>query len=302
MAHGDELLIVDGTPAHRDGMKRLFEGEGYVCTAVETISDARDHVVRKFFPAALVDVDVERAGAGLDLVRLIRERSPKTAIVVVTVRRTFELAIDAFREGAMDVVLKKPEQVDYLKQRVAVAMGRHRIQQGDAGILTEVSSVLDESFRILLKMARHVYHDVSVGAMANYRPRAVRGQRPGLHPRAGWADPGEGLGGGRRDERRRGPRQGQQRELRPGGGAREPHGPARHHGHSCRADAARRDAGPAVQRPGPRGAHGALRRRAQHRRHPPVRGRRALDRQGGRAGGRAGWHAAGPSRNSSLPR
>lgn len=173
MAHGEELLIVDGTPAHRDGMKRLFDGEGYVCTAVDTISDARDHVVRKFFPAAVVDVDVERPGAGLDLVRLIRERSPKTAIVVVTVRPTFELAIDAFREGAVDVVLKKPEAIDYLKQRVAVAMDRHRLQQGDAGILTDVSSVLDESFRIMLTMARHVYHDVSVGAMANYRPRVL---------------------------------------------------------------------------------------------------------------------------------
>ena len=38
MAHGEELLIVDGTPAHRDGMKRLFDDVGYVCTAVDTIS------------------------------------------------------------------------------------------------------------------------------------------------------------------------------------------------------------------------------------------------------------------------
>jgi DNA-binding NtrC family response regulator len=173
MAKGDELLIVDATAGHREGMKKLFEGEGYVCTAVGTSSDARDNVVKKFFPAAVVDVDVERAGAGLDLVRLIRERSPKTAIVVVSVRRTFELAVEAFREGALDVVLKKPEQVDYLKQRVAVAVDRHRLEQGDAGMLADVSSVLDQSFRIMLKMARHVYHDVSVGAMANFRPRVL---------------------------------------------------------------------------------------------------------------------------------
>ena len=97
MAKGDELLIVDSIAAHREGMRKLFEGEGYVVSSIGSVAEARELIERKFFPVVLVDLDVDRPGAGLDLVRFIGERSSSTAVILLSGRRSFESAVQAFR-------------------------------------------------------------------------------------------------------------------------------------------------------------------------------------------------------------
>lgn len=172
MAQGDELLIVDANPGHQQGMRKLFEDAGYVCTATGNIAEARELLEQKFFPAALVDLDVERAGAGLDLLRAARERSPATAVVVLTGRRSCEAAIAAFRLGAADVVFKQPDQVEHLKNAVGAACDRNRATKGDDAIFEQIQHVLDESFRVMLALARKVYRDVSTGS-GQAKPRVL---------------------------------------------------------------------------------------------------------------------------------
>jgi DNA-binding NtrC family response regulator len=173
MAEGDEVLIVDSIDAHLAGMRKLFDDAGYVCTAVPSLSDAHGLIERKFFPVALVDLDVERPGAGLDLVRFIRDRSRQTAIILLAGRRSYEGAVDAFRLGVADVVLKQPDQVEHLKRAVDLACDRYRAGEGDEAGLREMRAVLDESFRVMLAMARDIYADVSVAADATFRPRVL---------------------------------------------------------------------------------------------------------------------------------
>ncbi len=175
MATGDELLIVDSVKAHREGMRTLFEDAGYVCTAVGTVADARERIERKFFPAALIDLDVERPGAGIDLVRFIHERSRPTGVVLLSGRRSFEGAVEAFRLGAVDVLLKRPGEVDHLRHIVDVAAERNRgaEAEGAQSVLREVHGILDDAFRVMLQMARRVYHDVSIGSGGRARPRVL---------------------------------------------------------------------------------------------------------------------------------
>lgn len=174
MAAGDELLIVDSIEAHLSGMRKLFEDAGYVVTATPHIADARQLLERKFFPVVLVDLDVDRPGAGLDLVRFTRERSRQTAVVLLSGRRSYEGAVDALRLGVVDVVLKQPDQVDYLKQAVDIAAERFRATEGAGdSLLRDAHSVLDESFQVMLAMARDIYADISVAAVANFNPRVL---------------------------------------------------------------------------------------------------------------------------------
>jgi DNA-binding NtrC family response regulator len=173
MAAGDELLIADGHASHRQGMRKLFEDAGYVCTATDTLVKARELVEEKFFPAALVDLDLERPAGGIDLLRFIRERSRATSCVVLSTRRSFEGAVEALRHGATDVVLKESGQVQYLRAAVDGACDRYRAEAGDRSLLSEVATVLDDTFRVLLKLAHHVYHDISVGAVEGFRPRVL---------------------------------------------------------------------------------------------------------------------------------
>lgn len=171
MAEGDELLIVDGHPGHREGMRRLFTDRGYHCTALDSIAAARGLVAEKFFPAALIDLDVDQPGGGLDLARILHERSPQTAIVILTARRSFEAAVEALRLGVLDVVKKRPESVPRLQSVVEIACDRYRATQGGE-LLWDVQAVLDDAFNVMMSMAR-THYEPSVGSGTGYRPRVL---------------------------------------------------------------------------------------------------------------------------------
>lgn len=172
MAAGSELLIVDAAESERLGLRHFFEEKGYVCTAVGTAEEARQLLAKKFFPAALVDLDVERPGAGVELIRYIREKSRHTSVVLLTGGSSFEGAVSAVRAGAIDVVRKVPDQVEYLAMVVARATDLYRATDGGGEVLIEVQAVLDDAFKIMLAMSRKVYAHLSLAA-APLRPRVL---------------------------------------------------------------------------------------------------------------------------------
>lgn len=209
MAEGDELLIVDGRDSDREGMAKLFEQAGYVCTATADARSARELVQRKFFPVALVDLDVGKPGAGIDVIRTIRERSRPTAVILLTGRRSFEGAVDAMRLGVLDVVVKRPEEVSHLRRAVDVACDRHRATDRDGELVRDVQTVLTDAFKIILDMGRKQHAaDVSVGSGATFRPRVlvVDGDSAFLQELAGlikdkpWEIAAEMNGGGALDK------------------------------------------------------------------------------------------------------
>jgi DNA-binding NtrC family response regulator len=210
MAQGDELLIVDGRANDREGMKKMFEQLGYVCTTATDARQVQELVERKFFPAALVDLDVGRPGAGIDVIRSMRERSRQTAIVLTTGRRSFEAAVEALRLGVVDVIVKRPEEVERLKQAVAIACDRYRAEDGDGELIRDVQGVLGDAFRIVLDLGRNQYQDISVGSGAAspvFKPRilVVDGDQAFLQELAGlvqtkaWDIAAEMNGGGALD-------------------------------------------------------------------------------------------------------
>jgi len=160
---GDEVLIVDGHATDREGMKRLFEADGYVVASVENTRAARELFTAKFYPVVVLDTEIEPDSV-LDMIRLVRDQSPNTGVLVLSNRRPFEVAVEAFRLGVVDVVLKKPDQVPYLRERLAAAADRYRVdsQGGGSEIVREAREVLEEALRRLMEMARKVPATASV--------------------------------------------------------------------------------------------------------------------------------------------
>ena len=67
-------------------------------------------------------------------------------------RRSFDLAVAAFRDGIDDVIVKAPDQVEYLRDRV-VALAEGKLRQADNEKLLESVTVLhDDFFKTLLDM------------------------------------------------------------------------------------------------------------------------------------------------------
>lgn len=170
MAEGHELLIADGAERDRDGLRKIFETVGYICTGASTRAQARDLLQRKFFPVALVDMDFEGTNGGIELARFAQQHSGPTKVVMLAGRRSFEAAVEAMRIGVVDIVSKRPDQIDHLKAAVALAMDRYAIGSKDSTLLREVRSVLDDSVKIMLGMTRKLSGASQSGPGLNIKP------------------------------------------------------------------------------------------------------------------------------------
>jgi len=94
MARGDEVLIVDGHATDREGMKRLFEADGYVVASVADTRAARELLAAKFYPVVVFDTEIEPDGV-IEMIEFVQDRSPETGILVLTSQRPFDVAVQA---------------------------------------------------------------------------------------------------------------------------------------------------------------------------------------------------------------
>jgi len=159
MPKGAELLIADSVDRDRNGLRKLFEKDGYVCSAASNMDEARTVVQQKFFPVAIIDLDFGSLNGGLDLVRFIREKSRPTKIVLLTGRRAFEAAVESIRLGVVDIVNKQPDQVTRLSKSVRTAVDLYAAGDKESLLLREVQTVIDEAIKIMMSMSRRIYED-----------------------------------------------------------------------------------------------------------------------------------------------
>jgi ActR/RegA family two-component response regulator len=154
---GEELLIADSVERDRDGLRRMFDEQGYVCTAIGDVTSAQELVRRKHFPAAVIDLDFGSTNGGLDFVRFVQATSRPTRIVVLAGRRSFEAAVDALRLGVVDVVSKRPDQIEHLNTTVQRAIDLSHTGDKGGALMSEVRGVLEEALRIMFAMGRKLY-------------------------------------------------------------------------------------------------------------------------------------------------
>ena len=150
---GEEILIADGTARDREGMIALAERLGLVPSAVDTSELARDRIAGKFYAVLMVDLDLP--GGGLELIEFTRVRSPATQLLALTSRKNFDAAVQAFRAGCVDVVSKKPEESQRLERGLEMAIDRYHSVDGQS--MRGVIEVLDEMIRTIIALGRKVY-------------------------------------------------------------------------------------------------------------------------------------------------
>jgi DNA-binding NtrC family response regulator len=165
---GEELLIADGIDRDREGLRKLFDDQGFICTGCGDVATAQELVRRKFFPVAVIDLDFGSTGGGLDFARFVQQTSRPTRLVLLAGRRSFEAAVEALRLGVVDVVIKRPDQIAHLQSTVQRALDLYRSGDKGSALMTEVKDVIEDSLRIMMAMARKLYgtHESSGAGMA----------------------------------------------------------------------------------------------------------------------------------------
>jgi DNA-binding NtrC family response regulator len=150
------VLIVDSDRSVLKGLERLLTSAGLTVTTLTDAARARDQVEKRFIPVVLADLDTPEPGAAIDLVRFAREKSPLTAVIVMTAKKSYEVVAPAFRAGAADVIPKTQEAVPYLRERVVKAASETRTADTRERLLGDLGEMHEEFLKKMMELSRHV--------------------------------------------------------------------------------------------------------------------------------------------------
>jgi DNA-binding NarL/FixJ family response regulator len=121
------ILIVDDHTVARNGM-RLMLGSASdieVTGEAESVKDALALIRTESFDVALVDISLPDK-SGLDLLKQLREKSPKTAVVIMSMYAEDVYALRAFKQGASGYLTKNSSSATVVEAvRKAAAGGKY---------------------------------------------------------------------------------------------------------------------------------------------------------------------------------
>ncbi len=119
------VLIVEDVATLARTYLSFLAGEPAGATAVSTGAEAMARLEKD--PPAVLVLDVNLPDmSGLDILAETRRRALPTEVIIVTSNASINLAIDAMRQGAFDLIVK-PFSADRLRVTVRNALERHRL-------------------------------------------------------------------------------------------------------------------------------------------------------------------------------
>jgi len=116
MSHESQLrlLVVDDEQSIRRLCMTVGQGLNLACTEAETAEAALE--LMESAPSELIITDLKLPNlSGEDLLRKIKELSPRTEVAIMTGHGSIESAVEAMRQGAYDYI-EKPFRVERLRQ------------------------------------------------------------------------------------------------------------------------------------------------------------------------------------------
>lgn len=116
------VLIAEDDAMTREVLFDLF-CEEYSCHAVGTVEDALEHLNQGHFDVVLTDISMP-GKSGLELLALVKQCWPDTAVIMLSGIRDAEYAQSFIRMGAFDYI-EKPFLIDDVLRTVEEAIKQH---------------------------------------------------------------------------------------------------------------------------------------------------------------------------------
>src|SRR3990172_249841 len=98
-----KILVVDDERSMREFLAIMLRKDGYEVTAAEGGAEAVEALRRELFEAVITDVRMPKVD-GLQVLRMAKEISPETAVIMVTAFSSTETAVEAMKLGAYDYI------------------------------------------------------------------------------------------------------------------------------------------------------------------------------------------------------
>lgn len=148
------ILFVEDDDSTRLLLGHLLEAEGYLVTAVADGEMALQVLKHNAFDVLVTDIELGRV-SGIQVINTARSQERPPVAVVITGNTTLETAVEAFRAGAYDYLLKPCTTTDLL-ERVAHAVRHHAIEM-----------VRLDAIRAIIQLAAQIQHETSMNTCAH---------------------------------------------------------------------------------------------------------------------------------------
>jgi DNA-binding NtrC family response regulator len=118
------ILVVDDEDIVRTSCSRTLSPEGYEVRLAKNGVEGLKMASEEKFDLVLTDLKMPDMD-GIEVLRIIREKWPETAVIIVTGYQTVDTAVKAIKLGAYDYI-EKPFTPDALISAVAEAMANRQ--------------------------------------------------------------------------------------------------------------------------------------------------------------------------------
>ncbi len=159
------ILIVEDEVTLNKTIAEGLQEFGYQADCAENFKDAEYYIGIRNYDLVLADWMLPD-GDGIDLINIIKQKCPRTAVVMLSAKEDKESEIKALKAGASDYV-KKPFDFDVLLARIEVQLrfgGTNVIQIGELTIDPDEEKIIykdqevelkGKPFEVLTHLARH---------------------------------------------------------------------------------------------------------------------------------------------------
>ena len=109
----NKILVVDDEDALRTVLSAELEGEGYQVTTAADGQEAINVLTSSVFDLILLDIKMPNVD-GFEVLKFVKEKHPKTKVIMLTGFADLKNAIESKKLGAEDFVSKPYDLVDLL--------------------------------------------------------------------------------------------------------------------------------------------------------------------------------------------
>lgn len=122
-----KILIIDDEELFREDLALVLQRNGYECQTAATAEEGLQRV-SEFLPDIVLSDIVMPGKSGIDILGEVQQLNPDGAVIIMTAFGTLETAIEAFRKGAVDYILK-PLVIDDVLNKIHRIFEHKRLMQ-----------------------------------------------------------------------------------------------------------------------------------------------------------------------------
>ncbi len=162
MIHSERILLVEDDAPMRASCRHALEGDGLVVVEAGSAREAEPILLREVLDLVVTDLRMPHGG-GKQVLKMVKNICPEVPVLVITAYPSVESAIDAFRDGVSDYLLK-PFTASQLLESINGALRAKRAVDR-ANLLRQIGAAPKDmpellgssaSFRAMLAMIRRV--------------------------------------------------------------------------------------------------------------------------------------------------